>query len=472
MASAKSSGEEAGSYNVKQLGALGDGKADDTEAIRAAIAKVRSDGGGEVALPAGRYRISGSLQLSTGIQLRGEGKRATRLIVPKNVEFDAISLEGASDVTIRDLGLEEENASIDGKPKGGAVAIDDGSRFVLVENVLVEGFRGGFRVGRKEKETVANVVFRNCRAERSGSFGFELNHCREVLLDSCYAFRHWLDGIKLRKQTRDVTIRGGEASDNGTSRDKDPRWNGNGVDAFAGGDSFLIDGLVVEYNRGSGIYMKTGGLQNEGFGTVGNAMISNVRCRYNIGSGLDINRSGGDLSDAPLLANVSVVGGVFEGNDASGIYVRARNVSVVAPNIRKNKGHGIDLASAHDTTVTGAMISGNGTGFPDGGYGIQIGVDPVKGVANRIRVIGGTINGVDDLGNRDGNDFSGSKPTHRKAILIAETASDVQVEQVTLLNWSDEGEPIANPGKLQVTQAVSTGAQFSALYAGDGGAQH
>ncbi len=430
--------------DVKALGAMGDGKSDDTAAIQSAMVQVAQNGGGEVFLPAGRYRVSGSLNVPTGVQLRGTSKTGTRLVAPKGLDFDLICIDGASDVTLRDLGLEEEDASLEGKPTGGAVAIDDGSRFVLVENVAVEGFRSGFSIGRGEKETVANVVFRNCRTERSRSFGFELNHCREVLLDSCYAFGHWLDGIKLRKQTRDVTIRGGEASDNGTSRDKDPRWNGNGVDAYAGGDSFVIDGLVVEHNRGSGIYIKTGELQGKDFGTVGNVMIHQVRCRYNIGSGLDINRSGGDLAQAPLVANVSIVGGVFEENSSSGMYLRGRNMSIVAPIIRNNDGDGINLTSAFDISIIAPLISANSHKEPGRYNGISIG-SGVLG-AHRVMVKGGVINGGGSDSNTvsDGNDFGSGPPSHRKAVLISERSSEVSLGGVVFLSWSQSGSPVEN----------------------------
>lgn len=431
-------------FDIKAHGAIGDGKSDDTAAIQSAIVQVAQKGGGEVFLPAGRYRVSASLKVATGVRLRGASKTGTRLVAPKGLGFDLICIDAASDVTVSDLGLEEEDASLDGKPTGGAVAINDGSRFVLIENVVVDGFRNGFSIGRGEKGSVANVVFRNCRTERSRSFGFELNHCREVLLDSCYAFGHWLDGIKLRKQTRDVTIRGGEASDNGTSRDKDPRWNGNGVDAYAGGDSFVIDGLVVEHNRGSGIYIKTGELQDKGFGTVGNVMINQVRCRYNNGSGLDINRSGGDLAQAPLVANVSIIGGVFEENSASGIYLRGRNMSIVAPIIRNNDGDGMSLTSVFDISIVAPLISANSRKVPGRYNGISIG-SGVLG-AHRVTVRGGVINGGGSDSNTvsGGNDFENEPPSHRKAVLISERSSEVTLGGVVFLSWSQSGSPVEN----------------------------
>jgi hypothetical protein len=79
MATMAISGE--GVFNVREFGAVGDGVADDTQAIQLAIdAASRTTPepgakGGEVTFPAGKYRITATLVVSgqTGIQIRGTG---------------------------------------------------------------------------------------------------------------------------------------------------------------------------------------------------------------------------------------------------------------------------------------------------------------------------------------------------------------------------------------------------------------
>lgn len=57
--------------SVKDFGAVGDGVADDTDAIRKAIAAVAAAGGGEVRLPNGRYRITDTIRVPSFVVLRG-----------------------------------------------------------------------------------------------------------------------------------------------------------------------------------------------------------------------------------------------------------------------------------------------------------------------------------------------------------------------------------------------------------------
>ena len=63
--------------NVLAFGAVGDGKHDDTEAFRAAIAAVEAMGGGTVYVPRGYYRLSGSLTLPALVTLAGDLKPGT-----------------------------------------------------------------------------------------------------------------------------------------------------------------------------------------------------------------------------------------------------------------------------------------------------------------------------------------------------------------------------------------------------------
>lgn len=61
-------------YNVVSFGAQGDGSADDTTAIQAALTAAAAASGGVVHVPAGTYLISQTLQVGTGTRLAGAGQ--------------------------------------------------------------------------------------------------------------------------------------------------------------------------------------------------------------------------------------------------------------------------------------------------------------------------------------------------------------------------------------------------------------
>lgn len=69
-------------YNVKTApyGAVGNGVADDTTAIQAAINAANTAGGGVVYLPAGTYKISSALTLHNRITIRGDGDFVTNIV--------------------------------------------------------------------------------------------------------------------------------------------------------------------------------------------------------------------------------------------------------------------------------------------------------------------------------------------------------------------------------------------------------
>ena len=58
-------------FNIQNYGAVGDRKADDTEALKKAIEAAAANGGGIVFVPDGEYRITEELNLGDGVELRG-----------------------------------------------------------------------------------------------------------------------------------------------------------------------------------------------------------------------------------------------------------------------------------------------------------------------------------------------------------------------------------------------------------------
>lgn len=144
-------------FNVRDFGARGDGRADDTAALQAAIdaaAPVR----GVVRVPSGSY-LTGGLRLPSGVTLRGDGWSSV-LLARDNIGDHLISPQEyqtttVTDVTIRDLKLVGRSAAQNG---GGpmprltdskhGIAIIGGQRWT-VQRVWAEDFDGdGIYIGR------------------------------------------------------------------------------------------------------------------------------------------------------------------------------------------------------------------------------------------------------------------------------------------------------------------------------------
>ncbi|MFW5692981.1 MAG: glycosyl hydrolase family 28-related protein, partial [Thermoguttaceae bacterium] len=68
-------------FDAREFGARGNGIADDTEALRAALVAAGEAGGGVVSLTPGRYAISGTLWTPSGVTLQGAGAANSILCV-------------------------------------------------------------------------------------------------------------------------------------------------------------------------------------------------------------------------------------------------------------------------------------------------------------------------------------------------------------------------------------------------------
>src|SRR5919199_1406504 len=85
--------------DVKDHGAVGDGTTDDTTAIQAAATAAAN---GVLYLPAGRYRVTGTINLSTQTAVRGDGL-AVSILEQSTDDADGLAAIDPRFVTLRDI---------------------------------------------------------------------------------------------------------------------------------------------------------------------------------------------------------------------------------------------------------------------------------------------------------------------------------------------------------------------------------
>lgn len=145
---------ERGFYNIRDFGAVGDGRTDDTMAFRSAMAVIASNNGGTLRVPDGEYIVNGPVALPTGLVMEGTNGwysgASTSDVTRKNPS--RITLRGSNralfrigecveGVTIRDIELfAESNNGTSGVEAIGAYASSQGFNF---DRVTFQGFNRG-----------------------------------------------------------------------------------------------------------------------------------------------------------------------------------------------------------------------------------------------------------------------------------------------------------------------------------------
>jgi hypothetical protein len=133
------------SVSVKDFGAVGDGVADDTAAIQAAIDAVFNAGGGTVYIPTGTYLVSSIVKNWTGavtVRIQGAGKRASKL--KKKAGTTTPILDFSSSISVLDTYSEVCDLWLEGLGAGteAGLRVTDWARWTL-KNVLIESTNKG-----------------------------------------------------------------------------------------------------------------------------------------------------------------------------------------------------------------------------------------------------------------------------------------------------------------------------------------
>jgi hypothetical protein len=129
-------------FNVKEYGAVGDGVADDTVAIQAALDAAEAAGGGTVFFPAGTYRITAMVYVYATVAVAGSGATSTTVAMDSAAEdglrFGDASPNGQTFQVVAGLTVAATQANT-----GAVVVLSGGALVDLVDCYLGGPYNAG-----------------------------------------------------------------------------------------------------------------------------------------------------------------------------------------------------------------------------------------------------------------------------------------------------------------------------------------
>jgi len=203
--------------NVRDFGAVGDGQADDTQAIQHAIA----DGDGSVEFPRGDYRITSTLTIDLAkvgrTAISGAGGTA-KLIM--NGPGPAIFLKGTHASTAAPKGFRpaewrmERMPTIDGIEIQGAHEEADGVRIVgVMQPTLTRTLIRQVRTAVHITDRARNVLISDCHFYHNTGVGVHLDHVnlhQTIIIGSHISYNR-LGGIRIEEsEIRNLQITGND----------------------------------------------------------------------------------------------------------------------------------------------------------------------------------------------------------------------------------------------------------------------
>lgn len=205
--------------NAKQFGARGDGStvADDMTAERDALQQMLDSGITHLTIPAGTYRINGSLSMLTpNVTLAGAGRRATTIYANSSFSSDVLMVQ-SDYCTVRDLQIvAEEYASF--------------GTYTSKPNALLK-----FQNANAALENVGGRVL-NVHTS-GGNHGVWFTNGRDVTLTNVSSFRPYQHGIALTGGMRNVLATGLDVDSSGVDE---------GIRIGSPNDDFVTRNVVID----------------------------------------------------------------------------------------------------------------------------------------------------------------------------------------------------------------------------------
>ncbi|GAB3386577.1 M10 family metallopeptidase C-terminal domain-containing protein [Azotobacter armeniacus] len=389
-------------FSVKDFGAKGDGRTDDTDAIQATIDAAYNAGGGTVYLPAGEYRVSGgdkaadgALMIKSNVYMVGAGMGETVIKLVSGWDHNLTGIirsangekthdYGISDLTI-DGNQDNTTGAVDGFYTGYIPGTDGADYNVTVERVEI---REVSRYAFDPHEQTINLTIRDSVAHDNGKDGFVADFQIDSTFENNVSYNNGRHGFNIVTSSHDIVLRNNVAYGNGAnglviqrgSEDRDFTYN------------IQIEGGSYYDNGQEGVLIKmTSDATLQGVEVYGNGAagvrvqgVENVQILDNY---IHDNAQHGINAEVLLEA-------YDDSNGASGNYYESQNVTVQRNTIvgSANSSFGVlERADGSDySIVTDNSISGTlrGTVLLNGSHSFYSGVAVIEGTAGDDRLTG------------------------------------------------------------------------------------
>lgn len=393
--------------SVKSYGAVGDGVADDTVAIQAAI-DAAAPVGAAVFLPAGRYLISASLELTSGTTLRGAGRGSTVIDI---TGLGAALGAGKTGITATGALDGSATASISASVSRGSktCTVADASGLAVGDMVLLSSdqlFATAVALKRGEIKRIEAISGTTVTFEDSTYDSYDSS--QTAILTK---FTTWLTGITLESLTvegtnvdnmeRGVYIFGAEDVVVRDCTFNFTDWNSVNlrcVTNFKVADNTFLNvpwvdngpnyyGLVVENGCQHGVFSRNHGTKCRHLFTTGYTTLMPGASRFIIVSdNFDSYSQSASYDTHNGSEYVTIIGNTSSYSEANGINVESRQTQVIGNTVLGFNTAGLYLRDA----VADCTISDNRITSSQGTQGIYI-RRTSTGYPTRMVVKGNTI---------------------------------------------------------------------------------
>lgn len=171
----------------QMYGAIGDGVADDTEAIQAAVAAM-GNGITTLYFPAGVYLVSQDIPLASNMTVHGKGTNSVIKRIGSGLEhYNVFALNGVDNVTIKNLHIQGERNEHTGTTGewGMCIGIRGCSNTTIKDCKLTDAWGDGVYIGTYEEKPCTNTVIENCVIDNNRRQGISVINSNILAIRNC-----------------------------------------------------------------------------------------------------------------------------------------------------------------------------------------------------------------------------------------------------------------------------------------------